>query len=387
MKLLVVIVSALLVAGPAFAAKSAVSNCEYAKVDTRHMSKANRMQNGLPNCYAYALANLMSFYAKDTISPYTIATNTQKDDNYQRLFVEGSNIVASLLAVKNTGFYCAERNINPAKLGWAGLNEALAKLIESTVTNDDRVCSAAYYKMTSVLNDAELDRENLTTKALIARTIEKYCDQKIPIPSGTLVNYATKDAIKVRTDIAATEEVLYLGAYNLDPLDEALSRKEPVYIAYDGNYLMLSSWGEDGAHASVLVGRKWNKKLDQCEYLIRNTWGTDCDDYVPRFRERCVNGDLWISRNDLRAQLYQYAVFYPGKDFTPAGEECYRRIMGKCVDKATWQKLEAEASEPPPPAPRMISEEELQKRHEEKIMAPATLKLSTELSTLPITGN
>jgi len=71
------------------------------------------------------------------------------------------------------------------------------------------------------------------------------------------------------------------------PLDQVLERKQLVtiqykaekayHIPYDDFWNKLFVNGILGSdHASNVVGRHWNPATNQCEYLIRNTWGTGC---------------------------------------------------------------------------------------------------------------
>ena len=54
-------------------------------------------------------------------------------------------------------------------------------------------------------------------------------------------------------------------------------------------------------HTSGLVGRRWSSENKSCEYLIRNSWGTDCTNsgYDPSYE--CEGGSLWLAES----QIYQ----------------------------------------------------------------------------------
>jgi len=49
-----------------------------------------------------------------------------------------------------------------------------------------------------------------------------------------------------------------------------------------------------GSHASVVVGRRPGAR-GGCEYLVRNTWGTSCNQYA----YPCRAGEIWVPANEL----------------------------------------------------------------------------------------
>lgn len=51
------------------------------------------------------------------------------------------------------------------------------------------------------------------------------------------------------------------------------------------------------SHASTIVGRRWNDQKNQCEYLVRNTWGSD---YCPPRASKCRDdGHAWFYSDDI----------------------------------------------------------------------------------------
>jgi hypothetical protein len=45
-------------------------------------------------------------------------------------------------------------------------------------------------------------------------------------------------------------------------------------------------------HTSVLLGRQWNSERNECEYLVRDSYGTKCEDYDSG--ARCNRGYVWL---------------------------------------------------------------------------------------------
>lgn len=54
-------------------------------------------------------------------------------------------------------------------------------------------------------------------------------------------------------------------------------------------------------HTSSLVGRRWNSTKNTCEFLIRNSYGEDCQNGRYHSSYDCEDGNLWLSEK----QIYQ----------------------------------------------------------------------------------
>jgi hypothetical protein len=66
------------------------------------------------------------------------------------------------------------------------------------------------------------------------------------------------------------------------------SRKQGQFTCFSG-----------GSHASVVVGRRPGAR-GGCEYLVRNTWGTSCNQYA----YPCQRGEIWVPANELFENTY-----------------------------------------------------------------------------------
>ena len=62
-------------------------------------------------------------------------------------------------------------------------------------------------------------------------------------------------------------------------LDEALDKGKPVGIAYNPNFLYNIE--ERVHHASSIVGKRFNPKTCEVEYILKNSWGN----YCPQFKK------------------------------------------------------------------------------------------------------
>lgn len=82
--------------------------------------------------------------------------------------------------------------------------------------------------------------------------------------------------------------------------DAQLDQENAVALGFRGN-ILKNIYVSTGEHASTIIGRRWDSEKNQCEYLIKNTWGTECKNkgrhlYDPFFlmKNRCENGNIWI---------------------------------------------------------------------------------------------
>ncbi len=78
-------------------------------------------------------------------------------------------------------------------------------------------------------------------------------------------------------------------------LNKNLSEGRIIGLDYDSRILQqFNNYGLnlDYLHTSILIGRQWNDQRNECEYLVRDSYGTACEDYEPG--ARCNNGYVWL---------------------------------------------------------------------------------------------
>jgi hypothetical protein len=104
-----------------------------------------------------------------------------------------------------------------------------------------------------------------------------------------------------------------LKSLAVQAINRQLDNQNIVAYAYRASVLIdphaAITW--DSAHMSVLVGRKWNSQSKQCEYLIRNSWGSDCKPYnkSPIFKNRCEAGYVWIPEDIMKKSMIGVSYF------------------------------------------------------------------------------
>ena len=87
-------------------------------------------------------------------------------------------------------------------------------------------------------------------------------------------------------------------------------KAEKAYgLPYDNPLQKLIVNGILGSdHASNIVGRHWNPNLQQCEYLIRNTWGTGCRS------SNCKRGYYSLPEHLLSQSLFDMSYLTEAKE-------------------------------------------------------------------------
>lgn len=62
-------------------------------------------------------------------------------------------------------------------------------------------------------------------------------------------------------------------------VDEVLNKGTPVGILFYANFLVSPNPKQSSAHAVSVVGKRFNPKTCEVEYILRNSWGDNCDMY------------------------------------------------------------------------------------------------------------
>jgi hypothetical protein len=89
----------------------------------------------------------------------------------------------------------------------------------------------------------------------------------------------------------------------LRKVDEQLEKGSIAGIIYTGTTLTDRYLYEvSSLHASTVVGRRFNEKTKDCEYLIRNSWGDGCENYDPSYD--CDQGHIWMPERYLEQAVW-----------------------------------------------------------------------------------
>ena len=87
-------------------------------------------------------------------------------------------------------------------------------------------------------------------------------------------------------------------------LSEQLELGRIVGLDYDSR--ILKNYESRGVklselHTSSIVGRRWNREHESCEYLIRDSHGVQCTRYDQRYE--CENGNVWLKESQIYGSM------------------------------------------------------------------------------------
>lgn len=94
-----------------------------------------------------------------------------------------------------------------------------------------------------------------------------------------------------------------------------ISNNKPVSVGYNTSIFDekgYQSYQTYGGHVSLIVGRRWNDEQNQCEFLLRNSWGINCSSYQnPELIGKCdpKTGYLWLPSEILKRGITEVLSF------------------------------------------------------------------------------
>ena len=102
-------------------------------------------------------------------------------------------------------------------------------------------------------------------------------------------------------------EMNFKGAATFTNIDQHLSQHLPVSVDFFYGFLdnrdeYVRSIGE--LHTALLMGRRLNSENNECQYLIKNSYGPDCSEYD--HRHQCEAGYIWVSEQSLAHAMTSY---------------------------------------------------------------------------------
>lgn len=275
--------------------------CSSLDIDTSNMPNNNH-QSDLQWCYAYTAADLLSFHEKKKLSSYDMAAQyvnsnganalAEKSFKKQKISAPYSNLdhtevggnpylVFEAVFQSKKGV-CSESNIAPTDNDWKRFGKSL-KIFAQKYPE----CYA--HDFTQDISNLGHNIQRALDNLPVGKKIEAYFDMTC---SGR--HQLTKKYFPL-----SVGKPNHHGSSMLNLLDKLLERGEPASIGYSANLLVagVNYKGRGADHGSTIIGRRFNKKSGQCEYLIKNSWGTDLCQAGGSIE--CVNGNFWVPRTAL----------------------------------------------------------------------------------------
>ncbi|HEV8383910.1 MAG TPA: hypothetical protein VGQ11_03490 [Candidatus Acidoferrales bacterium] len=279
-------------------------------VDLREALGPVRFQDDKSWCYAFTTADLLTYRFQNELhgervsDVYTALTYTHSYalDPYSDA---GGMARLAIKAAYKKGFCPQKLEDDALRRGPLGsLNEKLQTL---------RMLKSLYDRGDMAGLDRKLDELAQTNSIVISvpredlmRALQTSSARNFPLHFADLL--CGDNRYKPTTPIEVHSLVKWVSGTSkmMKTVDEQLTSGNVVGIAYYSAFLLLGSNAPQAdKHLSVLVGRRWNEKHGECEYLIRNSFGPQCLGYSSEWigPDTCQAGHIWIPRRLLEKNL------------------------------------------------------------------------------------
>ena len=132
-------------------------------------------------------------------------------------------------------------------------------------------------------------------------THQQFYDAVFLNPSGSVLDELRSAACDAhRRPFPKTVTNMVMGLSNANAFDQmnvVLNQHLPVAVDYF--YGVLENIDQYSRaftelHTSLLMGRRFNSETQECQYLIKNSYGTDCSSYD--HRNQCEAGYIWVGQ-------------------------------------------------------------------------------------------
>lgn len=261
-------------------------------VDLRPAMGAPRSQDSMGWCYAFTVADLVSYKLNQRVSAADIALSYNRDmlSDALRFFgttedqFSGGYTTGAFKNSKEVG-YCLEKDLPSEDNSGADLKTRLTEV--------DKIGRLA------VQGEVNCDQFYKTARGTFPNV--KFDDMRAILSQSSRDDYFKKLVDKTCKNRISGQKLDIQYMINLNDssfgkkIDSLLSAKKPVEFSYDSTILEDARANTGRAdHSSIVVGRRFNQKSGQCEYLIRNSWGKSCGFYDSNYS--CEGGNVWIPK-------------------------------------------------------------------------------------------
>lgn len=298
-------------------------SCKTSEVDTKDMGPV-RNQQDVGWCYAFASADLLSFYAKKTLSSVDVAilyNNFSREalirnefdfsrfskpitaPSIKELFEKKNPAIENEALFTHDGAYdggiAYEALIIALQRGVCSEKDLPTPNTENLTLNQIRN-APAYYKIKKEDSDlACIDRLHRASKLftnLQVNQIEEIIEQS---NVNSLLLTLRKKNCQDLSFLPNKKVMINKSSHPrhiLETLNWKLDSNEPIALTYKSKMIRKDL---DGNHISVVIGRKFNEVTKNCEYKVRNSWGSKIP-FTLASKVKHEDGNFWISEAEIR---------------------------------------------------------------------------------------
>ena len=298
---------------------------DFQSAQVREFYSTPRHQGDSNWCYAFATSDLLADRLGEPVSAYSVALNyndhlTLIDRAWRGVedWFEGENSVLdnggvaqeALRLTLDSGSTCSEARL-PSNLFAKNSFQKFISNISSHYESEDVDATVKLLKtlVPQTRESIVIDQVKASLAAqedllhLLLRLEKRSCAPAVVMSKGldsSQVAFSTDSPMRlVETSLAAT------------------NRPRPIAILFASSSVYKENSESPladffGDHVSVVIGRRWSRTHQSCEYLVRDSFGTDCTQY--REHVQCLgNGQYWIQDRDLRKMLISATAFQTGQ--------------------------------------------------------------------------
>lgn len=257
------------------------------RVDLRNNSVLGPVwnQGNVGSCASYTAADLLSYHLQRRLSPLALHLGFHRFQP-NALVANGADVPA-IVEMGLQGYMCLESRLSSRQFGTREYMQWSAAIVEMrrNIARNRQCTQAGLDALHHIF--PSLTMEQLTNMSLYARD-DQYLDNMRAASCG-----GDRPHFRVRPFVRRAPA-------NYENIDRQLDATKPMILRYSSTVLRQPdpnyNGNDKGGHASMIVGRRFNPRTNQCEYLVRNTWGPGCASYAPN---ECENGNIWIRRDAL----------------------------------------------------------------------------------------
>lgn len=289
-------------------------------------------QNRLNWCYAYTLGDMISYKKNKTVSASDIAIQNNSFEAGKKASLALKNYINNQQLQKGNG------------LGIVNPNEIKSYNYETHISGGRIDTSFERLKKQGVCLESDLPSNHITDEYLRNYDelikmkdkldgMDKKCDYSeiknnlSPLPSVKLTEAIQlisttneNNLIKSLVDKNCENKRISVNDLNLktikfssqqnktgdgifESLNQQLENDNIVGIAYDA-----AIFGNDfsGGHASTIIGRTFNDSTQECEYIIRNSWGTNTNNNTNVYNK---DGYYFVPQSKLKKHIWEISYF------------------------------------------------------------------------------
>lgn len=284
-------------------------------VDLRAEFGPPRDQGNIGWCYSHAAADLLEHYFRKDLRAPISAKHIALSSNYHWIghnFSEHGSMLLSIQYILEQGTCSSEIDklifgINPSFKVTEKIN-SLYEVFDYLKAGHNRIAQDKLLRYQSQwgakinpYQKAILEIMRLSNKANVIGNIYDF------LCKNNQIKFSNKPRLRWRSILKGN-----FKSSVIETLNEQLSLGKPVGMTYFFSIFKNTDEKKtsSGLHESLIVGRRWNKSGNSCQYLVRNTWSTRCTGYKdPGVRANCENGYVWLDFSNLSKHLIGITYF------------------------------------------------------------------------------